>query len=109
MKVSITAPGRCWLRQPPERGEAQRIPTYNPRSPLIAFFFFCPVCGHRVSVTSGITEADPHEVSTEIETSDGGVRTVRHLVPVLTVPEQQCTCGSRWAVSNGSYVMSGAR
>lgn len=108
MKVAFIAPGRCLLRQPPERGEAQRIPRYHPRVPPIVYHLFCPSCGHRMVVFRGITETDPREVEEEIETSDGGTKRVKHIVPVLGVVEQACTCGSRWGVTNGSFVFPNA-
>lgn len=106
MKVRFVPPGRCLLREPPERGEAQRIPRYHPRVRPIVYHLFCPTCGGRVVVCAGITETDPHDVETEIETSDGGVRLVRHLCPVLSVEEQACSCGSRWCVANGEFVFA---
>ena len=115
MNVSFIPPGRCLLRQPPERGEAQRIPRYHPKVPWLAYHLFCPTCGHRVVVIRGITETNPHEVEEDVETSDGGTRHVKHLVPSLTVVEQRCdgerhgkTCGSRWGIANGAFVFANA-
>lgn len=106
MKLHLVPPGRCLLRAPPEPGEAQRIPRYHPKLPPIVFFVFCPVCGRRVVVRDGLVEVDPVSVEEDVETSDGGTRRVRHLVPVVSLPEQACTCGSRWCVSNGAFVVA---
>ena len=108
MNVSIIAPGRCLLRQPPEPGEAQRIPRYHPKVPPIAYHLFCPLCARRVVVFRGVTETDPHELEVEVETSNGTPRRVKHLVPVLSVTEQDCGCGSRWGITNGSFVFPNA-
>jgi hypothetical protein len=55
-------------------------------------------------VREGITETDPSFVEEDVETSDGGMVRKKHLVPVLSVQEQKCGCGSRWCVANGAFV-----
>jgi hypothetical protein len=104
-RVHHVPPGRCLLRQPPEAGEAQRIPRFTSLLvPPIVYFLFCPACGRR-GVVRDVVEANPQNVTETVETSDGGERTVTHLVPELTVPAQTCACGSRWSVSNGTFVV----
>lgn len=105
MNLSLVAPGRCLLRAPPDPGEAQRIPRYHPNVPLILLFVFCPACGRRVVVREGVVEHSPVTVETDVETSDGGTRRVSHLVPKVTMPEQACSCGSRWCVTNGLFMI----
>ncbi len=105
-RVRHIPPGRCLLRQPPEPGEAQRIPRFtSPLVPPIVYHLFCPTCGRRVVLALGVVESNPHVVEETVETSDGGERAVSHLVPDISVPEQACACGSRWAASNGAWVV----
>ncbi len=107
MKVRHTPPGRCFNRAPPEPGEAQRIPRYQPGAPPIVYHLFCPGCARRVVLASGITEANPHEVEELTVTSDGSEKLVKHTVPLLSVAlVRACVCGTRWTVRDGVFVIS---
>jgi hypothetical protein len=90
-------------RQPPDRGEVYRIPRFQVGVPAIVWHLFCPSCGRRHVVTSGVAESNPTTVTEQVSTSDGGARTVVHIVPEITVAERACACGSRWSVTQGLW------